>query len=74
MSKIRAEFYNNLIDRILDSKLEAETRLEEELVEKIFFAINTVVERQGGFDDNLTGMGFKYCVECGQKLKEGEIE
>lgn len=49
MSKIRAEFYNNLIDRILDSKLEAETRLEEELVEKIFFAINTVVERQGGF-------------------------
>ena len=46
MSKIRAEFYNNLIDRILDSKLEAETRLEEELVEKIFFAINTVVERQ----------------------------
>ena len=51
-TKIRAEFYNNLIDRILDSKLEAETRLEEELVEKIFFAINTVVERQGGFDDN----------------------
>ena len=51
MSKIRAEFYNNLIDRILDSKLEAETRLEEELVEKIFFAINTVVERQGGFDE-----------------------
>ena len=46
MSKIRAEFYNNLIDRILDSKLETETRLEEELVEKIFFAINTVVERQ----------------------------
>ena len=37
MNKIRAEFYNNLIDRILDSKLEAETRLEEELVEKIFF-------------------------------------
>lgn len=52
MSKIRAEFYNNLIDRILDSKLEAETRLEEELVEKIFFAINTVVERQGGIDEN----------------------
>lgn len=25
-------------------------------------------------DANLTGMGFKYCVECGQKLKEGEIE
>ena len=24
MSKIRAEFYNNLIDRILDSKLETE--------------------------------------------------
>lgn len=23
-------------------------------------------------DANLTGMGFKYCVECGQKLKEGE--
>ena len=52
MSKIRAEFYNNLIDRILDSKLEAETRLEEELVEMIFFAIYLVVERQGGFDDN----------------------
>ena len=51
MNKIRAEFYNNLIDRILDSKLEAETRLEEELVEKIFFAINTVVERQGGIDE-----------------------
>lgn len=25
-------------------------------------------------DANLTGMGFKYCMECGQKLKEGEIE
>ena len=36
MSKIRAEFYNNLIDRILDSKLEAETRLEEELVKRYF--------------------------------------
>ena len=50
MSKVRAEFYNNLIDRILDSKLEAETRLEEELVEKIFFFFFSVVERQGGFD------------------------
>ena len=51
MSKIRAEFYNNLIDRILDSTLEVETRLEQELVEKIFFAINTVAERQGGIDE-----------------------
>lgn len=52
MSKISVESYNNLIDRILDSKLEAETQLKEELAEKKFFAINTVVERQGGFGDN----------------------
>ena len=51
MTKVRAEFYNNLIDRILDSKLEAETQLKEELAEKKFFAINTVVERQGGIDE-----------------------
>lgn len=59
MSKIRAEFYNNLIDRISDSKLEAETRLEEELVEKIFFAINTVVERQGETKEMIQVLRYK---------------
>ncbi len=51
MNKVRVEFYNNLIDRILDSKLEADTQLKEELAKKTFFAINTAVERQGGLDE-----------------------
>ena len=68
MSKVRAEFYNNLIDRILDSKLEAETRLEEELVEKIFFAINTVVEKQVAKKLVVWDNGTQHCPNCEHDL------
>lgn len=45
--------------------------LEKDIAKDIHIYANGT-EHCPSCDANLTGMGFKYCVECGQKLKEGE--
>jgi hypothetical protein len=56
-AKIEPEFFNEVAER-----------LEKQVAKDIHIYANGT-EHCPSCDANLTGMGFRYCVECGQALE-----
>lgn len=60
--------YAEVTDRIQEAMEQGADAIEKDIAKDIYIYANGE-EHCSNCDANLTGMGFKYCVECGQRLR-----